>query len=231
MSQIIPKKKDSIKILLLCSYDGDTLKIVRKLSNKIIRDYGSEDYKWSGRIIPVIAKNVRVYHTESGSHNYCIFSQQYNDKWSLTVFKNAMVLERMQCPEDEYNTLLEGVKRLVAASNGKYIEMKATQKVIELSKWSDIIFIIKIKPSTSGGELIELTLIVCKHLFQRDKTVDKVLLFRKKGINISWMAREMLELGKIRSRKFEDFNELWGLTRKELEALIKRKGFDTSPIR
>jgi len=36
MSEIIPQKKDSIKILLLCSYDRDTLRIVGRLSNQII---------------------------------------------------------------------------------------------------------------------------------------------------------------------------------------------------
>lgn len=231
MSQIIPRKKDSIKILLLCSYDKDTLKIVRKLSDKIIRDYGSEDYEWSGRIIPVIAKNVRVYHTESGAHHYCIFSQQYKDKWSLTVFKNRTILDRMQCTTADYENLLKRVKKIVIGSKGKYVEMKATLKIIELSKWSDIIFIIKIIPFTRGGELIELTMIVCKHLFQHDKTVNKVVLFKKKIIELSWMAKEMIELGKIRSHQFKDFKELWELAKKELEVLMESKGFEMIPIR
>ena len=230
MSQIIPRKKNSIKILFLCSYDSETLKIVRKLSNKIIKDYGSEDYEWSGRIIPIIAKNVRVYHTESHSHHYCIFSQQYNEKWSLTVFKNMRILDRFQCTEDEYENLLKAVEKTAIDSKGKYMEMKATPKIIELCKWSDIIFIIKILPLTRGGELIELTMIVCKYLFQRDKTVNKVVLFKKKGIELSWMTKEMIDLGKIRSHNFRVFKDLWDLTAKELELLIKRKGFQMFSI-
>ena len=230
MSQVIPRKKSSIKILLLCSYDGETLRIVKKLSDRIIRDYGSEDYEWSGRMIPIIARNVRVYHTESGSEHYCIFSQQYKDKWSLTVFKNTTILDRMQCNNAEYEGLLETAEKIVIDSRGKLVEMKATLKVIELSKWSDIILIVKVKRLTRGGELIELTMIVCKHLFQRDKTVNKVVLFKKKGIELSWMAREMIELGKIRSHQFKDFEGLWETTRKELEVLIKSKKFGMIPI-
>jgi hypothetical protein len=230
MSQIIPKKKNSIKILLLCSYDSDTLRIVRKLSDKIIKNYGSEDYEWSGRIIPIIAKNVRVYHTESYSHHYCIFSQQYKDKWSLTVFKNTVILDRIQCTEAEHENLLREVQKTAIYSKGKYREMKATPKIIELCKWSDIIFIIKILPLTRGGELIELTMIVCKHLFQRDKTVNKVVLFKKRGVKLSWMAKEMIDLGKIRSHTFNDFEKLWEFTEKELELLIKNKGFQAIPL-
>lgn len=230
MSQVIPRKKDSIKILLLCSYDSETLKIVKKLSDKIIRNYGSEDYEWSGRIIPILARNVSVFHTKSGSQNYCIFSQQYKDKWSLTVFKNTKILDRMQCTKVDYENLLKRVKELLVGSKCEYIEMKATPKIIELCKWSDIIFIIKIIPFTKGGELIELTMIVCKYLFQGDKTVNKVVLFKKRRIDLSWMAKEMIELGKIRSHQFEDFEELWKLARKELEALIESKGFEMIPI-
>lgn len=229
MSQIIPSKKDSIKILFLCSYDRHTLQIVKKLSDRIIRDYGSEDYEWSGRIIPVIAKNVRVYLTESGSHHYCIFSQQYRDKWSLTVFRNRAVLDRMQCTKADFESLLKEVEKIVIGGKGKYTEMKTTPKIIELSRWSDIIFIVKIIPFTRGGELIELAIIVCKHLFQGDKTVNKVVLLKKKGIELSWMAKEMIELGKIRSQKFKDFEELWRLARKELEALMKSRGFKMIP--
>ena len=223
-------KKDAIKILLLCSYDSETLKIVKKLSDEILRNYGSEDYEWSGRIIPTIARNVSVFHTKSEAQNYCIFSQQYKDKWSLTVFRNAEILDRMQCTQDEYEKLLKRVKKLVIGSKGEYAEMKATPKIIELCKWSNIIFIIKILPFTKGGELIELTIIVCKYLFQCDKTVNKVVLFKKKRIDLSWMAKEMIELGKIRSHQFKDFEELWKLVKKELEILIESKGFEMIPI-
>ena len=231
MSGILPAKRNSVKILLLCSYDRDTLGIVKKLSYRIIRDYGSEDYEWSGRIIPIIARNVQVYHTESGSQHYCILSQQYKDKWSLTIFKNTAILDRIQCGKAEYDQLLERTREIAIASEGKYVEMKATFKIIELSKWSDIIFIVKIIPATRGGELIELTMIVCKYLFQRDKNVNKVVVFKKKRIELSWMAKEMIELGKIRSHQFGDFEELWELTRKELAVLIKSKGFEMVPIR
>jgi len=230
MSEIIPQKKDSINILLLCSYDRDTLRIVGRLSNQIIRDYGSEDYEWSGRIVPVIARNVRVYHTKSGSHNYCIFSQRYKDKWSSVFFKNATIVDRMQCTNADHEELLKEAERIVIGHRGDVIEMKATLKIIELSKWSDIIFITKIKPLTKGGELIELTMIVCRYLFQGDTTVNKVVLFRKKGIKLSWMAKEMTELGKIRTHKFEGYEELWELARKELEVLMKKKGFKMTPI-
>jgi len=194
MSGILPAKGNSAKILLLRSYDRDTLGIVKRLSNRIIRDYGSEDYEWSGRIIPIIARNVQVYHTESGSQHYCILSQQYKDKWSLTIFKNRAILDRIQCDKAEYDQLLERTREIAIASEGKYVEMKATFKIIELSKWSDIIFI-------------------------------------EKRIELSWMAKEMIELGKIRSHQFGDFEELWELTRKELAVLIKSKGFEMVPIR
>lgn len=137
----------------------------------------------------------------------------------------------MQCTTADYENLLKRVKKIVIGSKGKYIEMKATLKIIELSKWSDIIFIIKIIPFTRGGELIELTMIVCKHLFQHDKTVNKVVLFKKKIIELSWMAKEMIELGKIRSHQFKDFKELWELAKKELEVLMESKGFEMIPIR
>lgn len=231
MPRIIPIKTDSIKILLLSSYDNETLKIIRRLSDKIIRDYGSEDYEWSGRIIPVIARNVSIFHAKSESDHYCLFSQQYKEKWSLTVFKNAKILDRMQCDELEYRRLLREVEKVVIASKGEYIKMKATPKIIELCDWSDIIFIIKIFPLTKGGELIELTMIVCRNLFQNDKTVDKVVVFKKKGIELSWMAKEMIELGRIQSHQFEDFEELWELAAEELDVLIEDKGFDITPIR
>lgn len=214
----------------MCSYDGKTLKMVRRLSDQIIKDYGSEDYEWSGRIIPIIARNVSVFQTKSEFDNYCIFSQRYKDKWSLTIFKNTKILDRMQCPKTAYENLLKSVKKLVMTSKGEYSEMKATPKIITLCKWSDIIFIIKILPFTRGGELIELTMIVCKNLFQRDKTVEKVILFKKKRIDLSWMAKEMIELGKIRSHKFEDFKELWESAKKELEDLMRNKGFEMIPI-
>lgn len=125
---------------------------------------------------------------------------------------------------------MKEAERIVIGHRGDVIEMKATLKIIELSKWSDIIFITKIKPLTKGGELIELTMIVCRYLFQGDTTVNKVVLFRKKGIKLSWMAKEMTELGKIRTHKFEGYEELWELARKELEVLMKKKGFKMTPI-
>jgi len=100
----------------------------------------------------------------------------------------------------------------------------ATTKVMELCRWSDLIVVIKHRGLGRGGELIELTMIICLYLFKGDHSlVQKTVLLRKSKVRLSWMVEELIDLGSVKQKMYEDFRSLVEELKQEIDQVIEVK--------
>lgn len=218
--QIIPSVEEAIRVLLLCSYDEKTLGTVELIIEKLKEIY---DPDFRGRIMPIVAKNVKILEARSQKERYLIFSEKFQDKWSLTLFKQGKIIENAQCTEDQLGTIAQKIEEAAKKDLGECKEIMTTTKIMELSEWADLIAVIKHVELGRGGELIELAMIVCAHLFKKDMSVHKTILLRRDPVTLSWMANEMIQLGALRQKSYKDFDELLVEFKQQVDLITERK--------
>jgi len=218
--EIFPHIEEAEKVLLLCSYDDETLQTVELLIEKLKEVY---DPDFRGRVIPVVAKNMKILEARSQKERYLIMSEKYKDSWSLTLFKEGKIVDNAQCTNDQLDKVLKQFEEAAKKDLGECREMMTTTKVMELSKWADLIVVLKHMELGRGGELIELAMIVSAYLFKDDASVHKTLLLRRHHVTLSWMVREMIQLGILRQKTYKDFAELLTEFKQEIDLGIERK--------
>ena len=93
-----------------------------------------------------------------------------------------------------------------------------------LCRWSDLIAVIKHRGLGRGGELIELTMIICLYLFKEDPSlVQKTILLRKSKVRLSWMVKELVDLGSVKQKTYEDFRSLVEELKQEIDRVVEVK--------
>jgi hypothetical protein len=95
---------------------------------------------------------------------------------------------------------------------------------MELCRWSDLIAVIKQRGLGRGGELIELAMIICLYLFKGDSSLmQKTILLRKSRVRLSWMVKELTNLGKVKQETYKDLYSLVEELKQEIDRVTEIK--------
>jgi hypothetical protein len=223
--------ENAVRILFLCSYDKKTLEVVEIVIAYLRDIYEPKEYvpkyslkfKFERRIMPVLARNVKIYEGRSGREIYLIFAEKYKNIWEISIFKDGKIIDIFQCSLKEYKSFIRQVESYFK-DVGQYREITAITKVIELCKWADIIVVIKHLELGKGGELIELAIIACSYFFKEDASlIQKTILLRKSKVRLSWMVKELLKLGYMREKIYNDIPSLVEELKNEIDRVIDLK--------
>jgi len=77
-----------------------------------------------------------------------------------------------------------------------------------------------------GGELIELTMIICLYLFKGDHSLVQRRFTEKSKVRLSWMVEELIDLGLVKQKIYEDFRSLVEELKQEIDQVIEVKRID-----
>jgi hypothetical protein len=220
MPQVIPIGKEAIRVLFLCSYDKKTLNVVEQAITKIREIYDPDFRK---KLLPVLAKNLRIFEARSGEERYLILSEKWGNECGVSLFKNGKIINNFQCSSRECNEILRQIEESIRGL-GEFRELTATTKVMELCRWSDLIAVIKQRGLGRGGELIELAMIICLYLFKGDSSLmQKTILLRKSRVRLSWMVKELTNLGKVKQETYKDLYSLVEELKQEIDRVTEIK--------
>jgi hypothetical protein len=223
--------KNAVRILFLCSYDKKTLEVVENVIAYLRDIYEPKDYvpkyplkfKLERRIMPVLARNVKIYEGRSREEIYLIFTEKYRIIWEISIFKDGKIIDIFRCSLKEYKSFIRQLESYFKVV-GQYREITAITKVIELCKWADIIVVIKHLELGKGGELIELAIIACSYFFKEDTSlVQKTILLRKSKVRLSWMVKELLKLGYMREKVYKNISSLVEELKNEIDRVTDLK--------
>ncbi len=116
---------------------------------------------------------------------------------------------------------MQEIENSILSSN--YYEILVTTKVRTLCRWVDLITVFRDQELTRGGELIELTILVLLELLKVESLCSKATIFQASRITLSWMLREILDLGKItQPREYSNFDQLVSLLKREVDMAMER---------
>lgn len=221
IKDMIPKPTRTIKVLLLGSYDRSTKQTMRDLVERLKETY---DPECRGQFIAVLADDVSILQARSQLGTYLILTERKESKCTIRLFRNQDTIDVFDCQETELKDIINQIKELIDKA-GEYRETTASLKVRCLCRWANLVSVVKQKGLTRGGELIELTMIVCLALFNVEDFTGKTVVFAKSGIKLSWMLEEMMKLGKLKTVSFSDFRDLLGKLKEQIDMLIDREAF------
>lgn len=221
VKDMIPKPTRTIKVLLLGSYDRSTKQIMRDLIESL---KGTYDPECRGQFIAVLADDVSILQARSQLSTYLILTERKKSKCTIRLFRNQDTIDVFDCQEAELQDVMNQIKELIDKA-GEYRETTASFKVRCLCRWANLVGVVKQKGLTRGGELIELTMIVCLALFNVEDFTGKTVVFAKRGIKLSWMLEEMVKLGKLKTVSSSDFADLSRKLKAEIDMLIEREAF------
>jgi hypothetical protein len=219
IKDMIPKPTRTIKVLLLGSYDTSTKQVMRDLVENLKATY---DPECRGQFIAVLADDVDILWARSQLSTYLILTERKDSKCTIRLFRNQDTIDVFDCQEPELEDAVNQIKELIDKA-GDYTEVAASLKVRCLCRWANLVSVIKQKGLTRGGELIELTMIVCLALFNVEDFTMKTVVFSRKGMKLSWMLQEMVNLGKVKTISFIDFKDLSEKLKAEIDVLIQRE--------
>jgi hypothetical protein len=210
----------TICVLFLCSYDKSTLRLVESAIDEIRKIY---DPYFQRRLLPLLAKDIRIFEERSGKGRYLVLSEKYENEWNVYLFKDKEVINRLRCSYSEYELIMERIENFIKLTS-EYKEMMITSKVIELGKWSDLIIVIKDKELGKGGELVELSMIMCPYLFKGDTTlVQKTIILKRGRVRLSWMVKEIIKLAHMRHYTYSNFSSLVDKIKGEIDLVFAIK--------
>jgi len=216
--------ENAVRILFLCSYDKETLKVVENVIDNLSDVYDPKyDLQFEKKLMLILAKNVRIFEGRRGGEIYLIFAEKYRNIWEISIFKGGKIIDIFRYGLKEYKSFIKQLESYFK-DVGQYKEITAITKVIELCKWADIIVVIKHLELGKGGELIELAIIACSYFFKEDiSLVQKTVLLRKSKVKLSWMAKDLLKLGYMREKIYNNIPSLVEELKNEIDRVIELK--------
>jgi hypothetical protein len=216
--------ENAVRILFLCSYDKETLKVVENVIDNLSDIYDPKyDLQFEKKLMLILAKNVRIFEGRRGEEIYLIFAEKYRNIWEISISKDGKIIDISRYGLKEYKSFIKQLESYFK-DVGQYKEITAITKVIELCKWADIIVVIKHLELGKGGELIELAIIACSYFFKEDiSLVQKTVLLRKSKVKLSWMAKDLLKLGYMREKIYNNIPSLVEELKNEIDRVIELK--------
>lgn len=179
-------------ILLLGSYDPKTKPYLKKIREKIANTY-------SGSVYAFILENLEMFTTDS---YHMLVENISSEGLAIFVFENDQLLEEYH--EKVKGNLDETVCRLMKREyNVSQIRRQPIIfKLDTLMLVARLIFLIRDKEETRGGEYLELMYAI------GSGHSGKIWFFNKDGIILSEMLSEFLDGFKIHKRSFSNSSDL-----------------------
>lgn len=180
-------------VLLLGSYDPQTKSFLEIIREEIAKKYSGEN------VYTLLLDNTEIYLAE----NIQILTELFDKAMAtLFIFKNGMLSDvqdvnlKHSLDETVFDFLKEkyGIQRI-----SKEPIFNKFNTMIRLAK---VIFLVRDKEETRGGEYVELMHV----LFERHS--QKVWFLKRNGIRLSAMLMEYLDKFKVNLRSYSDKQDL-----------------------
>lgn len=177
-------------MLLLGSYDATTKKILRNVRNNLNESFT----RYS--CYTILLENLDVFvSTTIKEPSYFILLEREEEEISCTILSSSTkIIETLMFKNQEaFNKYIGHEARII--DYGKFRKMSELSKIKMLDTWADLVYVIRDKEETRGGELVELTYL----LHNRSEIGDpgKYAIFYRKGISISTMLKEIIGMHRV----------------------------------
>jgi hypothetical protein len=189
-------------ILLLGSYDKETKKILEIIKEEIAK----MSIFYGETIFTLLLENVEIYKTDTD----WICVEKFDGKATFIIFEHDSIKVKNvadfedKSEEDIVNTL----QRL---SYKSFVRLPVLEKLRVLATISSLVFVIRHKELTRGGEYIELAFLLGKDLDPRI-----VYMLVNSEVKISAMLKELIDYTKINFRVYENEEDLLETVRRIL---------------
>lgn len=204
-----------LRILLLGSYDS----ITRNILHNLRIDLNERFQRYSCSIL--LLENMDVFISPDPKvHDYSLFFEKGEKSMVVTIIK-----EKTKPVEIiSYNSEEEFQKSLGSANINfnQFRKVSELEKVLILSDWADLIYLVKEVELTRGGEWVELTYLLHSHAGKSNVDPLKFELFYKKDLKISTMIKEIVANNKITPQVFDTYEKLRKLSIETTEKHISR---------
>ena len=181
-------------ILLLGSYDKETKKVLENIKEEIakISTYYGEN------IFTLLLEDVEIYKTD----NDWICIEKFDEKVTFIIFERDSVMVKDVIDFDAKNEE-DIIKILRELGYKSFIRIPVLEKLQVLATISSLVFIVRHKELTRGGEYIELTFLLNRGLDPR-----VVYMLVNSEVKISVMLKELIDFTKINFRVYEGEEDL-----------------------
>lgn len=201
-----------------------TKNLLYKLKEEVVKTYAGTEY----RVYAFLLEKLEIYDLED---NHVLFLKEINEEEYTICFINPKgILEDIREFKGNKERVLKEVERLY----GKRVKYKV-RELDKLKRLIDyplsIVITLREVELTRGGEYIELAYLVSR--IKPEEIPKRVWFFKREGIPISTMVKELLTDTGIRYRSYSSENELidevlriiYYSIRSSLRRLISRNQF------
>ena len=191
--------REPIIVILLGSYDPETKKLLYKLKEEIVKIYAGSSY----HVYAFLLEKLKVYNLSGGG---TLFIEQFNQR-SFTAYYLTPegILKDVMEFRGELKEVLEDIEEFFDI---KIVwEARPLNKIRRLIDYpNSIIILLREKELTRGGEYIELAYLTSR--IRVEEIPVRVWFFKREGIPISTMVKELLTDYKIQFRTYKTEDEL-----------------------
>lgn len=208
-------------ILLLGSYDDDTLNIMNYLKERLNQEFLDQDIR------VFLLSDLELFTVKTDKDNFVVLVERKAIGVSVYLFRNI----NLDDPIDAYdindtNDSEEAIKEVFNRIRYKVKEVKKYDLILKfwnLAKSSLGNFVIREKEETRCGEVVELTLLafICGGAYSFDQqsfissiassqsNSDCIHIFKKHNIQLSSMIKALADRFKITIEDYQDQNDLY----------------------
>ena len=205
------KYRAPLILVLLGSYDPTTKRLLYSLKEEVVKAYAGSGVT----VYAFILESLTVYEL---SNNSVLFLENIGERLFTAYFLVNGVLEDIIELKGELNDVLLQVENRYG--------VRVRRKVRELDKlrlladypYSLLIFL-REKELTRGGEYIELAYLVSR--LRPEEVYKRAWFFKREGIPISTMVKELLTDFKIQYRTYSSDEELIEEVLRVLDSTLK----------
>lgn len=188
-------------ILLLGSYDPRTRRILLELKERLSRGLVSLEET----VLVLLLEDVEIYKAEAEGNEMTVIAERYDDRASLFIFSGSSIIDATDL--SIANDIDTTTKDYLVTNHGARTLMKLPllEKLRHLSFSTSLVFLVRHHSLTRGGEYIELV-----YLLGSEGRMDpsKMYFFKREGIDLSEMVREILNRFGTNFRSYKDKDDL-----------------------
>jgi hypothetical protein len=194
-------------VLLLGSYDNKTKPILDSSKEEIERVY-------AGEVFTAVLSNLELYDTE----NFQVLTETNEEKKIMSIYliSDYGFQEAYDLPLPSEDKRDEYVRNFLKKKYGLLSAAKepTAYKLDNLIRAAEVIFLIRHKEETRGGEYVELMYALNKGY------AGKIWFFKNEGIILSSMLMEYMDMYKVTMRTYFKLEDLKSGVLRVLEYFI-----------
>jgi len=198
-------------ILLLGSYDPETKKVLNTVKEEVAK-YSTSFTEY---IIPLLLEDVELYRCTTAEKYADIVVEKLNGRATAMIFEGGQLKDVRDFDARTFDDVEKELKKLGYSCS----RLPVMEKLWQLATSSFLVFVIRHKELTRGGEYIEL----CLLLLSRGLSPSKAYIFIKSGVEISAMLEELIDATKINLRVYRDEEHLAEMVRRVIYYELARK--------